>query len=90
MLRDWNEHRAVRRPVKVVAIVTVSIVLVFAVIRDLHWAIRAGIFVLGGIGLWVVWRLPVRPGVSPGGEQAASPPASVVTTPREPADKKMT
>ena len=62
MLRDWNEHRAVRRPVKVVAVVTMSLVFVFAMLRDLHWAIRAGIFVLGGIGLWVVWRLPVRPG----------------------------
>ena len=88
MLRDWNEHRAVRRPVKVVAIITVSIVLVFAMLRDLHWAIRAGIFLLGGIGLWVVWRLPVRPGGSGDGEWAASRSSSVVTAPREPADNK--
>ena len=61
MLRDWDEHKAVRRPVKVLAVVVVSLVLAFAVVRDLHWAIRTAIIVPGLIGLIVVWRLPVVP-----------------------------
>ena len=58
-LRDWDEHRAVRRPVKVLAVVVVSAVLLLAAFRDLHWAVRTLIFVVGGVGLVVVWRLPV-------------------------------
>jgi uncharacterized membrane protein YbaN (DUF454 family) len=61
MLRDWDEHKAIRRPVKVLALVVVSLVLTFAVLRDLHWAVRTAIIVLGLVGLIVVWRLPVVP-----------------------------
>jgi uncharacterized membrane protein YbaN (DUF454 family) len=59
MIRDWDEHRAVRRPVKVVAVAVVSAVLVTAAVRDLHWAVRTLIVLLGLVGLAVVWRLPV-------------------------------
>jgi uncharacterized protein len=67
-LRDWDEHRAVRRPVKVLAVVVVSIVLVFAAVRDLHWLVRTLIIVLGLVGLAVVYRLPVVPAA--GGDRA--------------------
>jgi uncharacterized protein len=61
-LRDWHEHRAVRRPVKVVAVITVIAVIGFAFLRDLPLAVRAAIVVVGVVGLIVVWRLPtVRP-----------------------------
>jgi uncharacterized membrane protein YbaN (DUF454 family) len=59
MIRDWDEHRAVRRPVKVLALAVVSVVLVTAAVRDLHWAVRTLIVVVGLVGLAVVWRLPV-------------------------------
>ena len=68
MLRDWDEHRAVRRPVKMLAVVVVSLVLVFAIFRDLHSAVRTLIIVLGLVGLTVVWRLPViRPAAETSG-----------------------
>ena len=75
MLRDWDEHRAVRRPVKVLAVVVVSAALALAVVRDLHWAVRTLIVLLGLVGLMVVWRLPVIPaaadaGAEPAGEDA--------------------
>ena len=60
-LRDWEEHGGVRRPVKVLAFVTVSAVLAFAFFRDLHWAVRTLIVLLGLVGLAVVWRLPLVP-----------------------------
>jgi uncharacterized membrane protein YbaN (DUF454 family) len=59
MIRDWDEHRAVRRPVKVLALAVVSAVLVLAAVRDTHWVVRTLIVLLGLIGLAVVWRLPV-------------------------------
>jgi uncharacterized protein len=58
-LRDWAEHRAVRRPVKVLAVVVVSAVIAAAMVRDLHWAVRAAVVGIGLVGLVVVWRLPV-------------------------------
>ena len=75
MLRDWDEHRAVRRPVKVLAVVVVSAALALAVVRDLHWAVRTLIVLLGLVGLMVVWRLPVisaaaDAGAEPAGEDA--------------------
>jgi uncharacterized membrane protein YbaN (DUF454 family) len=59
MIRDWDEHRAVRRPVKVVAVAVVSAVLVLAAVRDTHWVVRTLIVLLGLVGLAVVRRLPV-------------------------------
>ena len=61
MIRDWDEHKAVRRPVKVLAVAMVAAVIVLAAVRDLHWAVRTLIVVLGLVGLLVVWRLPVVP-----------------------------
>ena len=57
-LRDWAEHRAVRRPVKVLAVVVVSVVMLAAMFRDLHWGVRAAIVAVGAVGLIVVLRLP--------------------------------
>ena len=61
MIRDWDEHKAVRRPVKVLAVAAVSVVLVLAAVRELPWVVRTLIVVLGLVGLVVVWRLPVVP-----------------------------
>jgi uncharacterized membrane protein YbaN (DUF454 family) len=61
-VRDWHEHRAVRRPVKVLAIVVVCTVIALACVRrQLHWGLRAAIVVVGSVGLVVVWSLPVVP-----------------------------
>ena len=60
-LRDWGEHRAVRRPVKVLAVVVVSAVIAAAMLRDLHWGVKGAIVAVGVVGLVVVWRLPTLP-----------------------------
>ena len=73
-LRDWEEHRAVRRPVKVLAVVTVLLVIGGSFVRDLHWAVRASIITLGLVGLAVVWWLPTVPR-SAGAEAPQVPPA---------------
>jgi hypothetical protein len=57
-LRDWHEHRAVRRPVKVIAVVTVLLVIALTFARDLPWKVRIPIVALGTVGLLVIWRLP--------------------------------
>ncbi len=61
ILRDWYEHRAVRRPVKLLAVFVILAVMVFAFLRDLHWGMQAAILLLGATGLGFLWRLPTRP-----------------------------
>jgi uncharacterized membrane protein YbaN (DUF454 family) len=56
-LRDWDEHRAVRRPVKLLATVVVTAVIVVTLLRDLPWPVHAAVVTLGGVGLLVIWRL---------------------------------
>jgi uncharacterized membrane protein YbaN (DUF454 family) len=58
ILRDWNEHRAVRRPVKVLAVVAVTAVIALSFWRDVHWVVRALIVALGLVGLTVIYLLP--------------------------------
>ena len=58
ILRDWNEHRAVRRPVKVLAVLVILLVLTWTFVRDIPWPLRVAIVVLCGVGLAVVLRLP--------------------------------
>src|SRR5687768_14861240 len=60
ILRDWHEHRAVRRPVKLLAVAVVLLVLAYSFVRDLPWALRIAIVAVGGVGLFVLWRLPTR------------------------------
>lgn len=60
-LRDWDEHRAVRRPVKVLAVAVVSLMLVLALVRDVHWGLKLSVVTVGLIGLTVIWRLPTVP-----------------------------
>ena len=73
-LRDWEEHRAVRRPVKILAVVTVLGVIGLSFVRDLHWAVRGMIIALGLVGLVVVWWLPTVPQTG-GAEAPPVPPA---------------
>jgi uncharacterized membrane protein YbaN (DUF454 family) len=58
-LRDWEEHRAIRRPVKVLALVMCSTVIALTFIREMHWGLRAAIIAVGAVGIIVVARLPV-------------------------------
>lgn len=60
ILRDWNEHRAVRRPVKLLAVAVVVVVMAYSFVRDLPWALRIAIVGVGCVGLFVLWRLPTR------------------------------
>lgn len=58
-LKDWAEHRAVRRPVKVLAVVMVAAVVAVTLARDLHGAVKVAVVAVASVGLFVVWRLPV-------------------------------
>ena len=61
ILRDWYEHRAVRRPVKWLAVTVILVVIVFAFARDLPIRVQLAIVVLAAIGLTYLFRLPTRP-----------------------------
>jgi uncharacterized membrane protein YbaN (DUF454 family) len=61
LLRDWNEHRAVRKPVKYLAVAVVSGVIALSFWRDVHWVVRTLIVVLGLVGLTVIYLLPTVP-----------------------------
>jgi uncharacterized membrane protein YbaN (DUF454 family) len=56
-LRDWDEHRAVRRPVKLLATAVIAAVIVLTLVRNYPWPVRAAVVALGGVGLIVLWRL---------------------------------
>ena len=74
LLRDWHEHRAVRRPVKVLAVVVISAVIAASLFRDLHWAVRTLVIALGAVGLIVVLRLRTAPADAPADSPASAPP----------------
>lgn len=61
ILRDWYEHRAVRRPVKLLAFIVIAAVILFAYLRDLHWGIQGTILAMAVIGVSFLGRLPTRP-----------------------------
>ena len=62
ILRDWHEHRGVKRRVKWVAVVgctaTIAISLVFG---GLPWPARIVVALAGAYGIWFVARLAVVP-----------------------------
>ena len=62
LLRDWETHRGIRRPVKVTAmtlvVVAVSASVVFSSLPPWAKSVIAGLAV---IGLAVIWRLPTIP-----------------------------
>lgn len=60
MLRDWEQHRAVRPRAKRVAFVLIpSVVATSAIVGQFSWPLMALLFGLATIGLIAVWRLPV-------------------------------
>lgn len=61
ILRDWHEHRAVRRPVKLVAVAVLIAVIAGSFVRDLPAAVRVAIVLVCAVGLMVLWCLPSRP-----------------------------
>ena len=61
-IREWEERGAVRRSVKLLAVVVVSLVMILAVVRDVHWGVRTAVITIGLVGLVVVALLPVLPG----------------------------
>ena len=83
-LRDWDEHRAVRRPVKVLAVVVVSVVLCVALVRDVPRVVQVLVVVLGGVGLTVIWRLPTVPPSHPTPPAAPDPAAAEPPAPPPP------
>ena len=60
LLRDWNQHRAVRPRVKVVALVMLAVaVTCSAVFGRLAWYLVVMLVALASVGAFVVLRLPV-------------------------------
>jgi uncharacterized membrane protein YbaN (DUF454 family) len=60
LLRDWDQHRGVRRPVKVVALAIMLTAVAATVIwGNLNWPIVLLLLFLATIGLVVVLKLPV-------------------------------
>lgn len=60
LLRDWQQHRGVRRPVKVLAVLVLcSAVLASVLLAELSWPLLALLGALALVGLVVVLRLPV-------------------------------
>lgn len=65
-VRDWEEHRGVRRSVKVVAVLTVLLVVASIwLLGERSLTIRWAVTGFASIGLLVVWRLPVVPVTPP-------------------------
>ena len=61
LLRDWDEHRAVRRPVKLLAVGVVTVVIALTLLGEMRRGVKAAVLVVGAMGLFVIWRLPVVP-----------------------------
>jgi hypothetical protein len=62
LLRDWETQRAVPARAKWTAYVLIpSMIAASTFLADLSWPMTALVCALGGIGLVVVWRLPVAP-----------------------------
>lgn len=58
-IREWEERKAVRRSVKVVAFLAVALAIALVMVRPAHWGIRTAVIVLGLVGMGVIWKLPV-------------------------------
>lgn len=60
IIRDWQQHRAIRRQVRSssVAIILVVVVLTLSIVQP-NWIAAMAIISLVGIGLMVIFRLPV-------------------------------
>ena len=62
-VRDWEQHRGVRRSVKVVAVSMVALVVTLSfALRSMSAVSGTILLSLAGIGLTVIWRLPVVKG----------------------------
>ena len=62
LIRDWQEHRAVSRRVKIVALVScTTIISVSLIFGGLPWAARLVVAAAGAYGIYFVARIPVKP-----------------------------
>ena len=60
ILRDWNEHGALRPRVKAVSLVAASTaILLSLLLGKMPLAARVVVGIAGAYGIWFVWRLPV-------------------------------
>lgn len=60
ILRDWNEHRALRPKVKLVSLVSCTVVVGLSLLLgNMPGAARLAVAVVGAFGVWYVARLPV-------------------------------
>jgi uncharacterized membrane protein YbaN (DUF454 family) len=60
LLRDWQEHRAVRPRVKVLALALIPAVIAASIlVGRLSLPLTSLLLALGAVGMVVVWRLPV-------------------------------
>jgi uncharacterized membrane protein YbaN (DUF454 family) len=65
-LRDWRQHRAIRRRVRYLAIGFVAtMILATCALSDFGYATKACIVALAGVGVLVILRIPVLPSATP-------------------------
>ena len=61
MLRDWEANRSLTRRTKLVAVVSMLVMVSFSIWSFQHRPVaQAVLVVLGAIGAWVVLRIPTR------------------------------
>ena len=78
-LRDWQQHRGIRRPVRYLAVgFVVTTILATCVLSDFGYAFKASIVALACIGLLVIVRIPVLPAGTP--DESMNPMSSGRTT----------
>lgn len=61
LVQDWEAHRSVPRHIKKVSITLMSTMVCLSAwqLLDRPW-LAGAVLALGGLGAWVVWRLPTR------------------------------
>jgi len=61
LVRDWEAHRSIPLRIKVVSIALMSTMICVSAwqFADRPW-LAGAVLALGGLGAWVVWRLPTR------------------------------
>jgi uncharacterized membrane protein YbaN (DUF454 family) len=61
MLRDWERDHSLTRRTKIIAVVSMLVMVSFSIWSFRHrWIAQAVLVVLGAIGAWVVLRIPTR------------------------------
>jgi uncharacterized membrane protein YbaN (DUF454 family) len=62
VVRDWEAHRNLPLKIKWLSTGMMGVMVLLSAWRwQGHWGLQVLLLVLGGVGAWVVWRIPTRP-----------------------------